>query len=66
MADLIILETLEALHNAKDKLSLKRFEPTSLTEWEGCVIVAGKALPQLVQLTIFQLVYASFFLRVVI
>lgn len=32
MADLIILEALEALHKAKDKLSLKRFEPTSHTE----------------------------------
>lgn len=54
----------ETLQNSK--LSLHRFEPTSLTEWEECVIVAGKALPQLVPCTIFQLRYASFFLGVVI
>lgn len=56
----------ETLPTARDEFSLNRFEPTSLTEWEECVIVAGKALPQLVQCTIFQLVCASFFLRVVI
>lgn len=57
---------IETLQTARDEFSLNRFEPTSLTEWEECVIVAGKALPQLVECTIFQLVYASFFLRVVI
>lgn len=56
----------KTLQAAREEFSLNRFEPTSLTEWEECVIVAGKALPQLVQCTIFQLVYASFFPRVVI
>lgn len=56
----------ETLQTARDESSLNRFEPTSLTEWEECVIVAGNALPQLVQWTIFQLDYASSFLRVVI
>lgn len=41
--------------------SLNRFEATSLTEWEECVIVAAKASPQLVHFTIFQLDYASSF-----
>lgn len=31
----------------------KRFEPTLLTEWEECVIVAGKSLPQLVSVRHF-------------
>lgn len=56
----------ETLQTARDEFPLNRFEPTSLTEWEECVIVAGNASPQLVQWTIFQLDYASFFLRVVI
>lgn len=43
----------ETLQTARDEFSLNRFEPTSLTEWEECVIVAGKALPQLVKCTIF-------------
>lgn len=41
--------------------SLNRFEATSLTEWEECVIVAANASPQLVRFTIFQLDYASSF-----
>lgn len=50
----------------RDEFPLNRFEPTSVMEWEECVIVAGSALPQLVESTIFQPDYASFFLRVVI
>lgn len=56
----------ETLQTERDEFPLNRFEATSLTEWEECVIVAGYALPQLVHCIIFQLDYASFFLRVVI
>lgn len=36
-------------NSPNNELALKRFEATSVTEWEECVIVAGKALSQLVQ-----------------
>lgn len=53
------------------EVKLKRQVPlkqiwTHFTEWEECVMAAGKAAPQLVHCTMFQLDYASFFLRVVI